>query len=195
MAPPCVICNHDQRAAIEADLIGGAPIRIVSDRYGISLGAINRHKAGHMASALEAVATRMAAEADRAGRQSNQSVVELIQGKLRELDQLKAQALRLGGQAEKDKKFGTAILGVGEARQSVAEQTRILKTLGQANGELPSSTSGVSVIVNQLGKSDQWQRVVKELAAAAVGMCPACRVKLVETIRKMKETVVTVEAH
>jgi hypothetical protein len=52
MAPKCTICHHSQREAIERAILAGVPIRIISDQYGISLGAINRHKEGHMVETL-----------------------------------------------------------------------------------------------------------------------------------------------
>ena len=43
----CTICQHPDRVAIETELAGGASHREVAARYGVSLGAIGRHKAQH----------------------------------------------------------------------------------------------------------------------------------------------------
>ena len=52
MAPKCTICHHNQREAIERAIVSAVPIRIIADQYGVSLGAVNRHKESHMAEAL-----------------------------------------------------------------------------------------------------------------------------------------------
>jgi hypothetical protein len=48
----CTICHHDQRPAIAEALVGGESYRYVSERFAISVGAIQRHKAEHIPPAL-----------------------------------------------------------------------------------------------------------------------------------------------
>lgn len=45
MAGKCTICHHKKRKDIDEAILSGSPIRIIADRYGVSLGAINRHRA------------------------------------------------------------------------------------------------------------------------------------------------------
>lgn len=68
MPPPCSICTHPERGAIDADLLAGKAIRIVQDRHGVSLGAINRHKV-HIAHLVAASDARVAAVEQRAAKQ------------------------------------------------------------------------------------------------------------------------------
>jgi hypothetical protein len=41
----CSICRHDDREEIDQALLGGTPYRTIAERKGVSLGALNRHKA------------------------------------------------------------------------------------------------------------------------------------------------------
>jgi len=48
----CTICNHTERAAINAALLDGTPYRHIAARYGTSTGALQRHKEEHLPVAL-----------------------------------------------------------------------------------------------------------------------------------------------
>ena len=49
MARPCTICTHAERAAIEAGLEAGQPLREVAAEYGTSKTALHRHRHVHLA--------------------------------------------------------------------------------------------------------------------------------------------------
>jgi hypothetical protein len=44
MANTCSLCTHDQRRDIDHDLLGGASVRHVEGRYGVSKSAVDRHR-------------------------------------------------------------------------------------------------------------------------------------------------------
>lgn len=45
MPQPCSICIHPEREAIDAALVAGTPNRRIATQYGMSEGAVRRHKA------------------------------------------------------------------------------------------------------------------------------------------------------
>jgi hypothetical protein len=44
MPNTCTICAHDQRRDVDHDLLGGASVRDVEGRYGVSKSAVDRHR-------------------------------------------------------------------------------------------------------------------------------------------------------
>ncbi len=106
MPRKCSVCFHDQRAAIDRALVRGQAYRNVSERFGISLGALNRHSKEHLPRLLTDAA-------EEEGRLSASSL-------LRELEGLKVDAERIGRQAEEDGDLSTALRAVGERRSLVA---------------------------------------------------------------------------
>jgi len=51
---PCSICTHKQRAEIEEAILREEPYRSIKECFGVSDGAIARHKNGCMKAAVEA---------------------------------------------------------------------------------------------------------------------------------------------
>lgn len=49
MGRPCTICTHTERAAIEAGLEAGQPLRDIAGAYGTSKTALHRHRQVHLA--------------------------------------------------------------------------------------------------------------------------------------------------
>jgi hypothetical protein len=99
MPPPCSICTSPKRAAVDADLVGQVAIRIVSDRHGVSLGAINRHKA-HIAHLTTAAEARVASVKQRAEVQYQGAQVEVGALLQQRADERHGVAMRLAGRAE-----------------------------------------------------------------------------------------------
>ena len=61
----CKVCNHQARAEIEAALLGGESFRPLASRYDVSIAALSRHQANHMAGAIaKAKDTRDAAHGE-----------------------------------------------------------------------------------------------------------------------------------
>ena len=48
MPRPCTACTHPDRHQIDEALAAGTSYRSVAKRFGLSLGAVSRHKANHM---------------------------------------------------------------------------------------------------------------------------------------------------
>jgi hypothetical protein len=59
MPRACTICVHPERQSIEDGVSQGlSSYRIIANRYRISVGAIQRHVAGHLMQAIQQVKTR-----------------------------------------------------------------------------------------------------------------------------------------
>ena len=52
MPRTCTICQHDQRAEIEAALLNGRVFRKISETFSLSITALHRHKNEHMITAV-----------------------------------------------------------------------------------------------------------------------------------------------
>lgn len=52
MPRTCTICGHADREAIDRALVDGAAFRHIASRYGMSTGALQRHKAEHLPAAM-----------------------------------------------------------------------------------------------------------------------------------------------
>lgn len=48
MPRPCSACAHPDRAAVDAALVAGVSFRTVAGRYGLSEGALHRHRTRHV---------------------------------------------------------------------------------------------------------------------------------------------------
>ncbi len=106
MPRKCSICFHDQRAAIDVALVRGASYRFIAAQYGLSTGALQRHRDSHLPKLLTT-----AEEAEE--RLSAGSL-------LRELEGLKVDAERIGQMAEEGGDLSTALRAVGERRALVS---------------------------------------------------------------------------
>ena len=84
MPRTCTLCCHSDRSAIDRELLAGTPYRNISERFGLSVAAITRHRP-HIAAKI-AVAERDAGIATIADVQrrmvSLQARVETLVGKL-----------------------------------------------------------------------------------------------------------------
>lgn len=122
----CTICTHPERAAIDAALVEGEPLRDIARRVAVSKDALARHKAdhvpGHVAKAHEAEAV---AEADTL---------------LDQLTSLQRKALDLLEKAERGGDYKTALAGVREARACI-------ELLLEVEGEL-DRRNVTNIIVN-----------------------------------------------
>lgn len=66
MPRTCTLCRHAEREGIERALVAGEPYRSIAARFGVSMGAIDRHKSDHLPARL--VAAERAQEVASAGR-------------------------------------------------------------------------------------------------------------------------------
>jgi len=59
MPRPCNVCQHPQQKAIDLALVAGKPANFVSQSFGVSVYAVQRHRVGHLRpAARRALATR-----------------------------------------------------------------------------------------------------------------------------------------
>ena len=98
----CTICSNPEREAIGRLLVSGAAVRETSSLYRVSEDALSRHKQEHLPAKL--VKAQEAAEVAQAD------------DLLREVKALRAKAISLLMQAEKQGDIRTALTGIREAR-------------------------------------------------------------------------------
>ncbi len=105
----CSICNHPERSEIDKALVTrSTSYRNVSERYGVSVGALSRHKANHLPRLVEAAKASEAAQAVT-------SCVALID----ELDRLLSRSLAILEAAEETGQLRVALQAIREARETI----------------------------------------------------------------------------
>ena len=119
------ICRHSDREAIDRLLVDGGRFRHIAARFNISTGALQRHKAEHLLTALI-----------NAGRAEEVARGDTLLDQLRGLQD---RALSILGKAEAAGDLRTALGGVREARGC-------LELLGKLAGELHDGPT-VNVLV------------------------------------------------
>jgi transposase-like protein len=125
----CTVCDHTERHGIDEALVGGAPYRSVAKRFGLSEGAVYRHKTEHLpAHLLKAREVEEAARAD-----------DLLD----QVRHLQDHAIDILERAEKAGDLRTALAAISQARGN-------LELLGKLAGELDERP-----VVN-LNVSPEW---------------------------------------
>ena len=105
----CSICNHPDRGEIDKALVTrSTSYRNVSERYGVSVRALSRHKANHLPRLVEAAKASEAAQAVTSG-------AALID----ELDSLLNRALAILEAAEETGQLKVALQAIREARETI----------------------------------------------------------------------------
>ncbi len=127
----CEPCRHEQRAAIDRELVLGKSYRTVADRFGPSKTALLRHRAHIVEALTKAREVAQVANAD--------TLLGKIQG-------LEADARRIGKKAEDTADLPTALRGVHEL-------VRIVELLARVRGELKEGST-VNVSVTPAAASD-----------------------------------------
>lgn len=141
MPRTCTICTHAEREAIDAALVAGQTWRSITERYGVSAGAIARHKDAHIPAALA-----MAKGAVEAARSDTL---------LEQVTDLQTRTCTILSRAENAGDLRTALLAIGEARRN-------LELLGKLAGELQS---GANVLVLAPGWEGMRSAIMTALAA------------------------------
>lgn len=115
MPQTCRICTHPDRAAIDAALVRGEPVRDIAGRFALSKSAVFRHRSDHLPGHLvKAHGAAEIADADAL---------------LREVGALRAKAISLLLAAERSGDLRTALAGVREARGCLELLARLLGEL------------------------------------------------------------------
>src|SRR5687768_3337477 len=100
----CTVCTHPERAAIDAALVSGEPMRGIARRFAVSEDALNRHRRDHIAATLAKAADAESVAAD-----------DLL-GQVRFLQ---AKALGILSSAEAAGSLNVALGAIREARGNV----------------------------------------------------------------------------
>jgi hypothetical protein len=113
---PCTICRHPERDEIDQRLIASTALKPISERFGVSVQALIRHRNLHLPQAVRDAAegTRAAAERERGG--DLLAAARALHGK----------ALDLMRQAERARDLRTALAGIREAARCVELQGRLM---------------------------------------------------------------------
>ncbi len=110
----CTVCEHKDRALIEADLLTGTPYRKIADRTGLSVTSLKRHKDAHMTPAVaQAAVARQEQEAASADQLFEQ------------LANLHTVALRVLEDAQSNDDHGMTLRAVCEARKTLEVMAKV----------------------------------------------------------------------
>jgi hypothetical protein len=113
---PCTICRHPDRDEIDRRLVASTALKPVSERFGVTVQALIRHRNLHLPEAARAAATETRAAAER----------ERGSDLLAEARALHGKALELMRQAERARDLRTALAGIREAARCVELQGRLM---------------------------------------------------------------------
>ena len=153
MSRACTVCTHREREAIDAALAAGEPYRNLVERYGLSLGAIARHKEHLPAHVARARDAEEIASADAL---------------LARLEALIGDAQRIGKKAERAHSYQAAIA-------AIREQARILELLLEVAGEL-GRASTTNVVL-----APQWEEL-RTIVLGALQPYAEARVAVAEAL-------------
>lgn len=116
----CTTCDHPERAAIDAALLRGETNQSVSERFGLSLGTIGRHRANHLRDARERVQATVVAEtralADAAAQEEGARLTETAEGVRAVAARLVQDTLAILAAAQAEGDARTALAAIREAR-------------------------------------------------------------------------------
>ena len=115
------MCSSSDRSAIDAALVAGQPNRRVATQYGLSEGAIRRHKAEHLPQALALA----------------QDALESVRADdlLAQVAELQKLALGILGRAYKAGNLSAALGAIREARGCLELQAKMVATVLQLERE------------------------------------------------------------
>ena len=142
MATSCRVCRHRKRAAIERELLKGATLRDVAERFGLSYSSVHRHrKNGHISATL--------------ARATDELETFEARGLAAELTDLKNRARGILDRAEAADDLRSALGAIRELRG-------LLERVAKIEGRL--SSGGVAVIVSTPAWGELRSVIVDALA-------------------------------
>jgi hypothetical protein len=147
----CRGCVHAKRAEIDQAIIAGTAYRIISQTYGLSLGAISRHKE-HVKQTLGEAIQRRDGERQERGSHLLERVERLVG---------EAEGILVCAKSSQDWKGATAALGAA---------ARLLELLGRLSGELVNQNAPgvhltlnrVTTTINNYGSDEELAQLVME---------------------------------
>ena len=170
----CTVCDHGERAAIDAALIGKTDTyRHIAATYSVSTGALQRHESGHMQPIAEAV--RDDSQVQEAVGQARDSALRQARGTehfVQRFEMLQTKVDGLLGQAEAEKDVDLQVKMLAEARNLLRlESDVVLKILGMADQKDDITQEDVDQFLQQvlaeLRAFPEALRAIEELVAHA----------------------------
>jgi hypothetical protein len=113
---PCTICGHPGRDEIDRRLVASTALKPISERFGVSVQALIRHRNLHLPQAARAAAEGTRAAAERERGSDLLASARALHGK----------ALDLMRQAERARDLRTALAGIREAARCIELQARLM---------------------------------------------------------------------
>jgi hypothetical protein len=154
MAPKCTICHHPEVDAINQDILSGTPIRHMVERYGVSMGSLQRHK-NHIPEALT--------------RAKEAEVVCTADALLTDLQQTKETALWFLNEAREAKDLRAAAPLISSA-------CKVIELLAEVRGQIDRKAE-INIILNP--EFVQF----KQNILSVVNSCPECKRRLLEALK------------
>ncbi len=148
----CSVCSHPRVGEIDQALAGGVPLRKLAARYGLSSSPLHRHRHRHLPGALVAVHHERAT-----------STLDRVEALLPRVEALLTRA-------ERDRKSGSALAAVREARA-------LLELTARLKGELATQPQ---TTVNLIASADWIQ--LRGLVLAALAAHPVAQQDVVEAL-------------
>jgi hypothetical protein len=112
MPRTCSICTHPERAAIEAAIVAGTPIRDIALRQHVGVMAVQRHKAEHIPASI--------AQAQEAREEAQALDV------VRQLKAINAATLSILSEARKARDHDTALKAIDRIQRQIELQAKLL---------------------------------------------------------------------
>jgi hypothetical protein len=123
----CKPCAHHGLDQINQQLIAGTPFLAISEHFGLSVGALHRHKENHLKKEIaDAIQSR---EGERAERAS--TLLDCVQKLVGEAEELLAKA--------------KAKENIRDAATVINSTVKVLELLGRLTGQLSNAGAGISL--------------------------------------------------
>ncbi|HLZ52118.1 MAG TPA: hypothetical protein VKP61_15330 [Candidatus Acidoferrum sp.] len=150
--PHCKACGDPRRTEIDTQLVRGAPLRSVSQSFGISVGSLHRHKAHIRADLALAIRSQPGEREERAS------------GLLSRVEELIVEAKSICTEARTDKKYAAATNALNTV-------VHALELLGKLNGELqqPGGLHLTQIRVTNINAGHNDDAELAELIREATG--------------------------
>ena len=127
MSQTCTICRHPSRKDIDHSLVQGEALRAIAGRHGCSTSSLHRHSKSHLPDVM--LKARDAEELEHGG------------DLLGQLSSLQERTLRILDGAESDRRLGTALAAIREARANVELTSRLTGKLQERHLHLHGGMS------------------------------------------------------
>ena len=160
----CVVCDHEQRAAIDGALVRAEPERSIATKFKVSRGTLRRHRAEHLGPGVTQAAKQIR---ERSRHQVAAATVEhstslrerveaigAMQERIMNLVMGLAELLDSADDDVRAKRAQSLTMALDVAVKATTAMTANIKLLGQATGELQS---GTQVTIQQLITSPDFR--------------------------------------